>query len=207
MSVNESVHVECRSERTLESLGAPVSQHAPSPANKIAGVIISLLLVGGGLAIAWFVIRGLVETGGQMPFYAEKGWCWFAVVLGGAIAVFLFFAGIALFYYVWNLFSLRVLSCPDGFYCVQGEQTDVFAWDEIVSVQETVSRESLPLVKGAARHLMPRITSQSYLVKRCDGKEFAFDGNIMPRVQALAVPLRVATQKRSIPWSTVEETA
>jgi hypothetical protein len=100
----------------------------------------------------------------------------------------------------------RIHLCPDGFYFNRRAETLVFGWDEIQLIEETVLHERLPIVKGAAKHLMPTKTSRSYRVVRCDGKEFAFNANIIPRVSLLAGPLATAAGRFGIEWRTQETT-
>jgi hypothetical protein len=189
--------------RTVETLGAPLGTQRPSLANRFAAAILGLLLIAGGLALAGFIVK-LTFTG---PPSATRQDLWAGILLGLLGVVFsllLIAGGIALLYFAWRLFSLRVAICSEGFYCTARGETDVFAWDEIVAVEETVVHESLPLVKGPAKHLMPKVTSRSYVVKRCDGKEFNLDDNILSRPLALVAPLRAATLKRKTPWKVVD---
>jgi len=192
--------------RTVESLGPPISQHRPSAANKIAGIVLSLLMIGGGLALGGFAIRGIVESGGNLPLQVQQGHSWFSVGLMLLLALVLIGLGVFFLVMVRKLFSLTIVLCPEGFYCQQHGATKAFAWDEISLVEEHVLHEQLPIVKGAAKALMPTVASRSYTVRRCDGQTFDFDGNTLPRVEALAVPLSAAMRKRNVPWQVTEQT-
>jgi len=193
--------------RSVESLGPPASEHRPSAANKIAGIILSLLMIGGGLALGGLAIRGLIESGGQLPLQAQHGHSWFSVGLMLLLALVLVGLGGFFLVFVRNLSSLKIVLCPEGFYCIQRGETTVFAWDEISLVEEHVLHEHLPIVKGAAKALMPTVASRSYTVRRCDGRVFSFDGNTLPRVETLAVPLSAAMRKRNVPWQVTEGTS
>jgi hypothetical protein len=194
------------SSRTVESLGKPIYQQKPAMANQIAGLILSALLVGGGVAITWLPIRELKRTGFRLPIFHERNMSWAAAALLFAISIALVIGGILLFRRIWSLFSFCLYVCPEGFYFSQRGERVVFAWDEIQLVEETVLHERLPLAKGVAKHLMPTKTSRSYRVVRCDGREFAFDVNTIPRVSLLSGPLTTAAKRCGFEWRTQEET-
>lgn len=191
---------------TIESLGKRIYEQKASTANLIAGIILGILMVAGGVTIATFAVREVVNVRANLPLYAEHGMSWAAaglmLLLGGGLAV----GGVWLVLWAKSMFSFRLVVCSDGFYYQKKGETDVFAWQEIVSVQETIAHERLPIVKGAARHLMPTKTSRGYRVRRCDAKEFFFDANVLSRPSLLAGPLATAAQARGIPWQTREVT-
>jgi hypothetical protein len=124
-------------------------------------------------------------------------------LLGLALAV----GGVLLVMFARSLVGLRLRVCAEGFCVTRGNQESVFAWDEIVLVKESVIEEKLPLAKGAARHLMPTKTTRTYTVVRCDGEEFYFDENVIPRTASLAGPLSAAAQSRGIKWETDQKKA
>jgi hypothetical protein len=192
--------------RTAESLGKPFYEQKPSMANQIAGLILSALMAGGGIALSWVPIRAIKNAGGRLPIYHERNMSWLAAALLFAVCIGLVVGGVVLFRGIWSLFSFRLYVCPDGFYFIRQGETVVFGWDEIQFVEETVLHERLPLVKGAARHLMPTKTSRSYRVVRCDGKEFYFNANVIPQVSLLSGPLTTGAGRCGFEWRTQEKT-
>ena len=54
----------------------------PRMANVVAGIILSLLLIGGGLTIAGFVTREVYRAGGNLPVNAEHRMSWIAAGMG-----------------------------------------------------------------------------------------------------------------------------
>ncbi|HEX5445434.1 MAG TPA: hypothetical protein VFW87_16530 [Pirellulales bacterium] len=191
---------------TIDSLGKPIYEQKPSTANLAAGIILSVLLVGGGLALLGFVAREIIRVDGNLPIDADHGMSWTAAGIMSLVGSVLAAGGVWLFLWAKSMFSFRLVVCADGFYYEKKGKTDVFAWMEIASVEETVLHERLPIVKGPARQLMPTTTSRAYRVRRCDGKEFFFDGNILSRPSLLAGPLATAAQARGIAWTTAEKT-
>lgn len=189
---------------TVESLGKRVYEQKASTANLIAGIILGILMVAGGVTLATVAIREIVSVRGNLPLYAEHGMSWVAaglmVLPVGGLAI----GGAWLILWATSMLSFRLVVCTDGFYFQQKGETNVFAWQEIASVEETIAHERLPIVKGVARHLMPTKTSRAYLVRRCDAKEFFFDSNVLSRPSLLAGPLATAAEARGIPWRTRE---
>jgi hypothetical protein len=196
-----------QSQRTAESLGKPIYQQQSSRSNLIAGIILSLLMVGGAAGLIWYAAREVWRTRGQLPWWVERGFSWGAVGISGAIALALLIGGVCLFIWSRSMFSFRLYVCGDGFYFSKSGKVTVFAFDEIAKVEETIIHERLPIVKGAARHLMPAKTSRSYRVRRSDGEQFVFNANVIPRTSLLAGPLATAAKERNIPWTTQEKTA
>jgi len=190
------------SNRTAESLGKVTYVTKPNTSNLIAGIIISLLLFGGGLSISVHMLRQLFFDGAHPPQTTTDT---LAVVGIAIFGVALAIGGVFLFRWAKSMFGFRLSVCRDGFYFVRGGMESVFAWDDIAEVRETVLHEKLPLVKGAARKLMPTKTSRSYTVTRCDGKQFYFDDNVIERTSLLSGPLSSAAKNTGFAWETTEE--
>ena len=196
-----------QSQRTPESLGRPVYEQQSSRANLIAGIILSLLMICGAAGLIWHAAREVWRARGQLPWWVERGFSWGAVGIIAAIALALLVGGVWLFVWSRSMFSFRLYVCGDGFYFSKSGQVTVFAFDEIAKVEETIIHERLPIVKGAARHLLPTKTTRSYCVRRSDGEQFVFNANTIPRTSLLAGPLATAAKERNIPWTTKEKTA
>ncbi|HET6881166.1 MAG TPA: hypothetical protein VFI31_13480 [Pirellulales bacterium] len=175
--------------RTIASLGKPLYQQKPTIANQIAGLIIAVLMAIGGGVLCWLPVREYRKFGGRLPVFHERDMSWVTAAAMCTLGIGIIVGGIILWRRIWSMFSFCLFVCPDGFYYKLKGETIVFGWDEIRLVEETVLHERLPLVKGAARRLMPTKTSRAYRVVRCDGKEFNFDGDTLSRVSLLAGPL------------------
>lgn len=192
------------SSRTVESLGKVLYAQKPTMANQIAGIIISAIMVAGGVALSWIPIREIKNAGGHLPVYHQRNMSWVTAALLFAICVGLIVGGVLLFRWVWSMFTFRLCVCSDGFYYTRGGKTLVFGWNEIQRVEETVLHERLRVVKGAPKSLMPKMTSHYYRVVRCDGEEFAFNANMIPRVSVLTGPLTTASNTHKFEWRTEE---
>ena len=129
-----------------------------------------------------------------------------ACVLGTLLGVAIAGAGGYLIWRMKVLLQFQVVICSGGFYVISGDaQPNVFAWDEVARVDEAILHEKLPIVKGAAKMLMPSKTSRSYTVTRCDGRQFFFDENVIPRTSLLSGPLSGAHRTHDIIWLITEE--
>ncbi len=193
----ESTHA---SVRTIESLGKVIYETKPKSSNVVAGFILSVGLIVGGPLLTAYMVRQMFFAG--VPPQGAGNWA--GAVMIALLGLALCGGGVWLFFYVRMLFGFRLRVCAEGFWFTRGNHDQVFAWDEIVRVQENVVRERLPVVKGVAKHLVPKTTSRSFTVIRCDGEQFFFDDNVMPRTSLLSGPLASAAKKRDIPWDKTE---
>jgi len=192
------------STRTAESLGKVTYETKPNVSNIVAGFILGVGLVLGGLLLTGFLIRQMFFAGGNPPRDAGD---WVAAVVFALLGLAVAIGGVLLILFSRSLVGFRLRVCADGFWFTRGKEHSVFAWDEIVLVKESVIEERLPLAKGAARHLMPTKTTRTYSVVRCDGEEFYFDENVLPRTSLLAGPLSAAAKSRGIKWETDQQRA
>lgn len=171
-----------------ESLGEVHSRLRPDQKNVIAGFILSVLSAGFG---AFLLVR--VWSSNVALVHA---------LLPGTVAIALVGAGAALAVWANRMRTLCVCVCDEGFYYERRGRFEAFPWSEITLVQELITNESLPLLKGSMRNLVPTQSSRSYWVHRADGEVFVFTPNTLPRTSLLAGPLAVAMKARNTPWQT-----
>ncbi len=190
------------STRNAESLGKLTYETKPKVSNIVAGFILGLGLVVGGVLLSGFMVREMLFAGGNRPGNVSD---WLGAVFLALLGVALVVGGVLLVRFARSLVGFRIGVCADGFWFTRYNQQFVFAWDEVVLIKESVVEERLPLAKGVARHAMPKRTTRTYTVVRCDGEEFYFDENVIPRTSLLAGPLSAAAKSRSIPWETEQQ--
>ena len=180
--------------------------YKPGMDNLFAGIVLGLLAIGGGGCLAYFVAIGqIIETRGDMPFHAEKGPCWFTVLIVGTIGVGLVVLGVVLIFWMRSLSSLRVRLGQNGFSVTQKGTTRVFLWDAIRAVTETHLYERPPILKGVASLALPKMKSKSFEITRKDEEKFNFDGTSINGHLKLADGIKAETDTRGIPWEIVEE--
>ena len=109
-------------------LGARLGLFKPRLANLVAGVVLSLLLIGGGLKILGFIGREVYLSGAKLPLNAERGMSWFAAGLGSLIGVTLSAGGVVMARYVWRLRSHRVEVGEYGFHYWRGDTLEDVRW-------------------------------------------------------------------------------
>jgi len=185
--------------RTAVSLGKVTYETKPNVSNVVAGFILGVGLVVGGLLLMGSMLRQMFFAGGHPPQGTSD---WLGAIVLASLGLGLAVGGVLLVMFARSLVGFRLRVCADGFWFTRANQQSVFAWDEIVLVKESVVEERLPLAKGAARHLMPTKTTRTYTVVRCDGEEFYFDENVIQRTSLLAGPLTTAAKSRGIKWET-----
>ena len=191
----------------IKFVGEVTQELAPSYANAIAGVILGLLALGGGGFILTLPIRGAINAGGKLPFYAEHGWCWIAVILMPVPSLLLMAIGVWLLRLSLSITRLRVFICEQGICCADGKSVKVFPWNEVTSIEEKVIHEHLPIVKGPLRYAMPTKTTRSYKICREDGEKCLCAPGNVENFSVLEQLIRDQAKQRNIAWSTTEETA
>ncbi len=185
-------------------MGKVTYEVKPNTSNVVAGFILGIGLVGGGFVLTGTMIRQMFFRGGNPPQNASD---WIAVVMLALLGIAVAVGGVFMVKFVRSLVGFRLRVCSDGFWFTRSNQQFVFAWDEIVRVKESVVEETLPMAKGPARRLMPTKKTHTYTVVRCDGEQFYFDENVIPRTSLLAGPLKTAAKARGIEWETEQTTA
>jgi hypothetical protein len=178
---------------TTEQLGETRREFKPGLENLVAGIIIGLLMIGGGGALPCLPTNGVIESGGRLPFWAERGWCWGAVGILAALAIGLMIAGFFLIRWMRSLFSFRERIAQNGFLVSDEKTARVIGWEEILSVEETHIDKRLPLLKGVAKYALPKMMSKSFTVNVKQGEPFAFDGNMIKGHTKLAQMLKDET--------------
>lgn len=174
----------------IQELGGRTEVFRPSAANLIAGMIIGMLLIAGGLALA---------GGSLYLLLSPKGSDWQTTILGIGMGTVLMTSGVLFIYLMKRMFSYCLVVCAEGFIRQVGKRTDCCRWDDIASVVEEVKSDHLPL-KGAAKYAVPLGKSRSYTIHRKDGTEFLFTADTIKRLGRFATMVREATDHRGIPW-------
>jgi hypothetical protein len=188
-------------------LGDCLGSFKPMLGNIIAGFILSLLLIGAGVVGLTFVWREVYLAGGDLPLHVQKGMGWSTVALGSVLAAGAIVGGIVLARYSRWLLSHGVDVCADGFCYRVGASGDNVRWSEVASIRETVLYERPPLLKGAAKLLLPKMKSRSFLVTTKAGKDYSFDGNSVKGINRFAELLRKQADRFTLPWDIVEQHA
>ncbi len=170
----------------------------------MAGVAIGLLAILGGCVLGYLVANGVMESGGDLPFWDRPGWCWVAVAGIGLISAMLIVGGLLLICWIWGLSSLSVYVGDYGFAVVRSSGIEIFLWDNIAFVRETHIFERPPIFHWPLVLLLPRFMSKTFLIHRRDGKEFVLDGNTARGHEKLATMIQEETEPRGVPWQIVE---
>jgi hypothetical protein len=193
---------------TAEQIGEIKREFKPGLENLVAGIIIGLLMIAGGCAAVVFSTNGVMQSGGSLPVWTEKGqkgWSWGAAGIFAALGLGLVVVGIFLIRWVRSLFSFRLRVGQNGFAVSDKKAMRVVGWDDIVSVRETHLYERPPLLKGVAKYALPKVMSKSFVVMVKEGETVAFDGNTIKGHARLAQLIKEETDRRNVPWEVVEE--
>ncbi|WP_143392782.1 hypothetical protein [Fimbriiglobus ruber] len=189
------------------NLGESIQVFKPMMGNIFAGFIISLLLLAGSAALVGFPLRSAYRQDWNLPLSHEKDFSWLLVGLYCMLSFVVGVLGVLLAWYCRKLLFFRVEVYKNGFRCVSRGSTDDVRWADVTGIQETILYESPPILKGAAKHLLPKVASSSYLVMTASGEKFGFDGNSVKSIRRFGKLLREQADRLSLPWEVVEEYA
>jgi hypothetical protein len=186
-------------------LGTCLQVFKPSIGNIVAGFILSVLAVTGGCAVIVCAVRMAYLANWNLPVYIEKGSCWVAVGLLVLVGVFLIGMGIFLSVFSKGLISNYLEICENGYRYHSKSGHEEVLWADIRHIKETILYERLPILKGPAKLLLPKISSQSYQISTPAGNEHAFNGTSLNEIKKFGEILRTKADELSLSWETVEE--
>lgn len=181
------------STRDVQSLGRLMYEIRPSYANAIAGFIIAAIMAVGGVVLIVIVTRDCFLPGGRVAAFSKD---WYGGFMAILLGLFLIYMSRSFVDYGLLIWGVHVRVCSEGFWYSHRGSSWVYAWDDIVAVEVTVTKEQLPVTSISI--LNPTAKSSLYGVIRCDGVGFVFDENIVPRPAMLAGPLIAAMKKRGV---------
>lgn len=180
-----------------ENLGQLKQVFKPKMANIIAGAILGLGLLIGGISLAVFMIRRdeprQLDTGDKIAKYGFIA----LVGIGGPLG------GLGLLYWMKLLASHRVTVYENGFSYTYGSVEDICTWTEVKKVSEVFTQEQMKVLKvpGASIKNLDR----SFIVHRKDGKKFDFNVNSIDSVRRFADCLKQASQQHNIAWEKIHQ--
>lgn len=190
--------------RPATDLGEIRTVFRPDTANIIAGYILGLLATIGGVLFIAGISRVVMREWRTMPFAAEKGMSWVAVIVFYLIGVALLVGAFFLVRWVRRLSTHQVVIYAGGIGYVHHDTFEQAPWVEVAEIIEVIAHERAPILKGAAKALIPRKTSRSYALCLRGDKTYEFTPNTVKNVDSLGELLRAEAEQRSIPWR-VEE--
>lgn len=125
----------------------------------------------------------------------------------GALGMVMIAGGVLFLVCMRGMLSFRMHVGLDGFAVTTGKETQIYMWDDVLSVTETHLYERPPVLKGVAKYALPEMMSRKFLLNIKDRKPVEFDATAIKRHLALAEMIKQETDLRNIAWEIVEEHA
>lgn len=191
---------------SADSLGAVKQEFRPAISNVIAGYILALIAAAGGCFVAKWLYGEIAQANFfHMPLWAEHGMSWGVAAVVSLAILFLFALSGLLIAFMWSLRGYRVTVHEHGLMVGRNSDRQPYPWDATAEIVEHVVYERMPIVKGVAKLLVPKVTSRYYVLQCSDGQKLAFNGNTVKDLPRLAIALKNAAMRHNIPWRIVEE--
>ena len=188
----------------VRKLGEPISVIRPW-VFPIVGVILFPLCFAGAGGMLYFSIPEIVINDGNLSFYTRNGHGWFSVIIFTILAVCLFAFGVFWLISAWQAFRSRIYLCPHGFHVIEGRKTQIFAWDDIVYVQETIFWSRPPLLVPPLLYLIPKTPKSNYTIYHVEGWKFELLTFWGLGRKWLVSRLEEEMIARGIPWAVDDE--
>jgi len=185
-------------------IGEIIHVFRSSKGNILAGLILAaLMLVGGGVSL-YSIIKGIYIAGGKLPFHAQRGWCWLAVILGSGIAIFLIYLGASVIRFSGRYLATYQVRIGETGLDVEIENRYLcYTWNEIRQVTEVHYYHTFPVIAGT--NIGPELGSRIFVVSFKDGELFSFGQNEVKEHMLLASYLKYVADNWDIPWEIVEK--
>ena len=177
---------------SLSAIGKVQATYRPDMANALAGIVIALLLIVGGIGVAVFVAR---HKGQRPPATDDRVFQYIIVGLFGVVAPA---GGLALLIWVSRLFRHRVIVGENGLAYITRGEAHLCTWDRILAFEALVIDESLPILRVPGASL--KGTSERLIIHRNDGKAFTFTTNTVRDLNGLTRCLRDISRTHKIRW-------
>lgn len=186
------------------ALGEIIRSFKPGAARLAAGTLFAVILIGAGPVFLIHTVNVVRRYAGRLPFAAEHEMSWLMVGLMVAVAIGLSVGGVFLWRYVQVLRTLTVELCAGGLRVVRGEARDDVPWKQFDAITETIVYERAPIVKGAAKMLVPIQKSMSYELTTKDNKSFRYNADSLQHIAEFGKLLRERATTEGVRWETVE---
>lgn len=193
---------------TMDELGEIKREFKPAFWNVGAGFIIGLLLIGGGCVGIGFAVKGVFENGGHLPLSTSgplRGLCWVDVGIMTTAGLGGIVGGYFVIQWMRVMSSLRVRIGQNGFAVVDRKATHVYAWDDIVRVEEVHCYQRSAYTKALPKNITPAMMSKVFNIHVKEGEGFTFGANKIRSHIWLAQMVKRESDRRDVPWTIVEE--
>ncbi len=177
----------------VADMGVPRESYRPKHANIVAGFILGLAMIAGGVSAAAY----LLLRDDPKPVQAMSDWIAKYVIIGG-LGLAVPALGIALVVWMKRLMSHEVTICENGLIYQYAGANDVVPWVEIAKITEVFTQESIKILKVPGASLTN--IDRTIVVLRNDGKEFYFSVNSIQNLGAFASLLKDASDRHNLRW-------
>ena len=142
----------------------------------------------------------------SLPWIAEKGWCWLAVILGVFPFLGLFLISLMLWLKSGAIFQNEFIVHEKGIAVFDANGMREIPWENVSRLVGVEVRERIPILHFPANMLLPRWRSKKYeLWTDSETEPLVFDRTSIRDLSSLASRLYEAAKKHGFPVCTRQE--
>jgi hypothetical protein len=179
----------------------------PSRANLVAGIILGVLSLLAGIAMAIGIWQAFRDAKGVLPLWAAEPGGLSLTSLPVYVAITIGFGVCAAGLIRWSLsrFSFRIFVSDRGIEVRDSSMGYVIGWDDIKTAMEVREFTMPPAFRWPVRNPDWWISSRLYVLGDEQGDLLSFDANTVRDHVALGAMIKEATVRHGIPWTVVEQ--
>ncbi|MCR9119093.1 MAG: hypothetical protein NXI22_19350 [bacterium] len=182
---------------TIKTIGKERYSTKPNSMELFGGIFFGLLLFPCGCALfgywayqLWLILHREVVNGND----------YIPIVVALVIGLLMLAASIYLFFNVRSILAYQVTVCADGFYVKERGKLTVFAWEDVVLVEELIMLVTVKVSRWQPKSMAHQRTQRGYTVHRVDGEKFELDGTRIEHTSPIVGAIGAAQKKYKFAW-------
>lgn len=196
-------HLKSHPSKTLEGLGRIRYVFRPDIKNLLAGIILGCAMICGGIAMVRGFLIELQSKGWSVPWYADKGLCWTALIFLGALASAITVGGSFLLRWAVGHCFWKVTICDAGFQWRTWRATRQYLWEDVQLVRESIFGPRSPNPRNSAGDPTFSQTVREYRIFLNDGLEIHLTANSLRGHSTFGYICQMEAIGRGVPTETL----
>jgi hypothetical protein len=138
------------------------SRHRASYMNVVAGYVLAILVTSAGTVLLATLIRTMWSANFQLPWDADRGWSWMAIIFGFLLEFLLLLTAGMTWYYATLLLFREITIQESGLTICDSYGVREIAWRDIRLITIVDLSELIPILHYPFNLILPRWHSKKY---------------------------------------------